>query len=153
MKYLTAGLLSVALLTATAASAQTPPFATTKCEAGNVTTFDKVRLPQAVLANGKVLAAGTYQVRLTSEHPSAAVGQSPTAECWVEFVQGTAVAGREVASVVMAGDIGAVAKGPAPQPNGSRVDPLRGGDYFRVWLNSAGTNYIVNLPVARSDPR
>ncbi len=102
-----------------------------------------------MLANGNVLAAGTYQVRITSEHPTPAVGQSAVAECWVEFVEGTVVVGREVASVVPAEDVSAVAKGPGPKPNGSRVDPLKGGDYFRVWLNSSGTSYIVNLPVAR----
>ena len=150
MRFLGAGLLFAVLFTATAATAQTPPpFVTAKCEAASVTTFDKIHVPQAVLANGKVLPAGTYQVRITSEHPAPAPGQSPTGECWVEFVKGNAVAGREVASVVAAEEIGAVAKAPAPKPNESRVDPLKGGEYLRVWLNSSGTNYIVNMPVAK----
>jgi hypothetical protein len=54
-----------------------------------------------------------------------------------------------MASVVSAEDIGAVAKGPEPKPNSARVDLLKGGEYLRVWMNNAGTHYIVNLPVAR----
>jgi hypothetical protein len=42
-----------------------------------------------------------------------------------------------------------VAKGPEPKPNAARVDLLKGGEYLRVWMNSAGTHYIVNLAVAR----
>lgn len=57
------------------------------------------------------------------------------------------VAGREVASVVASADIEAVAKGPVPKPNTARVDPLKGGEHLRVWINSAGTHYLINLVV------
>jgi hypothetical protein len=137
-----------ALFISAAASAQTTPFAAAKCEPEAV-TFNNVRLPQAVLANGQALAAGSYQVRITTERPTPAVGQSANAECWVEFVKTGVVAGREVASVVSTEDIGTVAKGPAPKPSASRVDLLKEGEYLRVWMNSSGTHYIVNMPVAR----
>jgi hypothetical protein len=101
------------------------------------------------LANGKPLAAGTYEVRITTEHPTAAVGQSPNAECWVEFVKSGVVVGREVASVVSSEDIGKVAKEPEPKPNATRVDVLKDGEYLRVWMNGVGTHYIVNMPIAR----
>jgi len=29
-----------------------------------------------------------------------------------------------------------------------RVDMLKGNDYVRVWINRAGTNYIIHLPPA-----
>ena len=137
-----------ALFIAAAASAQTAPFAVSKCDPATI-TFTNVRLPQAVLADGKGLAAGTYQMRVTTERPTPAVGQSPNAECWVEFVKTGVVAGREVASVVSTEDIGTVAKGPAPKPSTSRVDVLKEGEYLRIWMNSGGTHYIVNMPVAR----
>lgn len=138
-----------ALAIATPALAQAPsPFATTKCEA-DVVTFNNVRVPQAVVADGKPLAAGIYQLRITADRPTPAAGQSPTAACWVEFVTRGEVAGREVASVVSAQEIAAVAKGPEPKVNAARVDLLKGGDYLRVWANSHGTHYIINLPVAR----
>jgi hypothetical protein len=100
-------------------------------------TIGTVRLPQAVLADGRPLAAGTYQVRRTSDQPTTAAGESRGAERWVEFVKDGKVAGREVATVVSAADIGPIAKGPQPTANASRVDVLKGGDYVRVWINDA----------------
>ena len=113
------------------------------------TMLGTFRLAHAVLADGKPLAAGTYQARLADGQPAPAIGQSANSERWVEFVKNGTVAGREVATVIAAEDIGAVAKGPAPKANGSRVDVLKGGDYVRVWLNRGGTNYIINMPVGR----
>ena len=52
------------------------------------------------MADGKPLAAGTYQVRLTSDEPKPAIGQSPDSEKYVEFVRGGKVVAREVATVV-----------------------------------------------------
>ena len=77
------------------------------------------------------------------------MGESPGAERWVEFVKDGKVAGREVATVISAADSGTIAKGPQPKANASRVDALKGGDYVRVWINKAGNNYILNMPLAR----
>jgi hypothetical protein len=117
--------------------------------AADATTIGSVRLTQATLADGKPLAADTYQVRLTNSQPTAAVGASPGAERWVEFLKDGKVAGREVATVISAADIGTIVKGPQPKANASRVDVLKGGEYVRVWINKAGNNYIVNMPLAR----
>jgi hypothetical protein len=106
-----------------------------------------VHLTKKVLADGKPLAAGTYQVRLTSDAPKPAIGESPNAEKYVEFMRNGKVVGREVATVVSAADIGKIAKGPRPKgSNGSRVDTLKGGDYVRVWIVKGGENYIINMP-------
>ena len=149
MKALVLPAACAAVLIATVPSAQTnSPFVVAKCDPAAI-TFSNVHLSQPVLANGQPLAAGTYQVRITTERPAPAIGQSPTGECWVEFVKSGAVAGREVASVVSAEQIRAVAKGPEPKPNTARVDLLKDGEYLRVWMNGAGTHYIVNLSVAR----
>ena len=107
-----------------------------------------VTLGKKVMADGKPLAAGTYQVRLTSDTPKPGVGQAPDAEKYVEFVKAGKVAGREVATVVSAEDIGKVAKGKKPARNGASVELLKGGDYYRVWINHGGTNYIINMPPA-----
>lgn len=117
--------------------------------AADAATIGTVRLAHAVMANGKPLAAGTYQVRLTDDQPTAAVGASPGAERWVEFVKDDKVAGREVATVISDADIGTIAEGPQPAANASRVEVLKGGDYVRVWINKAGNNYLVNTPLAR----
>jgi hypothetical protein len=113
------------------------------------TTLGTVHLAKKVMANGQPLAPGTYQVRLTSDSVSPAVGESPNSERWVEFVQGGKVAGREVATIVTAEDIGKVAKGPGrPKPNSSRVDTLKGGDYVRVWISKGSENYLINMPAS-----
>jgi hypothetical protein len=110
-------------------------------------TLGTIRLGQAVVADGKPLAAGTYQIRLTADEPKPAVGQSPGGERWVEFVKGGTIAGREIAVVLTADEVAQVAKGPQPALNRSRVDVLKGGDYVRIWINHGGTHYLVNLPV------
>jgi hypothetical protein len=99
-----------------------------------------------VLADGKPLAAGTYQVRLTNDEPKPAVGQNPDAEKYVEFVRGGKVAGREVATIIGPDDIGKIAKGKKPGPGRSSVETLKGGDFVRVWINKGGTNYLINMP-------
>jgi hypothetical protein len=111
-------------------------------------TLGTVTLPGAVLADGRRLAAGTYQIRLTGDVLQPGVGQSPAGERWVEFLRSGTVAGREVATVIPAGDIGAVAKGPRPTVNSSRVDVLRGGDYIRVWINRGNEHYIIHMPAS-----
>lgn len=138
-------------LIASVASAQPAQFEMAKCDA-NQTDLGTIRLPQSVLADGKALAAGSYQVRLTSDHPTPAIGQSKDAACWVEFLTGTAVVGREVATVISKEEMAAVAKGPGPRPDAARVDVLKGGQYIRAWINHANVNYIINLPIA-SPPR
>jgi hypothetical protein len=110
------------------------------------TSLGTVQLGKRVMADGKPLAPGTYQVRLTNDAPKPGVGQAPDAEKYVEFVKGGKVVAREVATVISAEDIGKIAKGKKPARNGSSVELLKGGDYYRVWINRGGTNYLINLP-------
>ena len=112
------------------------------------TALGTVHLPKKLMADGKPLPAGTYTVRLTTDEPKPGVGQTPQAELYVEFVQGGKVVGREVATVVSAADIGAVAKGQRLKANSSVVEMLKGGDYWRVWINRGGNNYLIHMPPA-----
>jgi len=115
------------------------------------TTLGTVHLTKKVLADGKPLAPGTYEVRLSSESPKPAIGESPDSEKYVEFMRGGKVVGREVATVVSSADIAKIAKGPRPKGNNSsRVDTLKGGDYVRVWIVKGGSNYLINMPPASS---
>lgn len=108
-----------------------------------------VRIGRAVTADGKPLAAGTYQLRVTAQQAAPpAVGQTPQYERWVEFVQGGQVRGREVLSVVPDSEIAQVADRGAPR-NSARVELLKGEDYLRVWINRSGNHYLVHLPVAK----
>ena len=108
-------------------------------------TLGTVRLTQTVKADGQALPAGTYQVRLSTASVTPVVGQGPEAERWVEFVKGGTVAGRELASVVSAEDMRTMAKMPR-KTAAVRVEPLKGGDYLRVWLVHGGNHYLINLP-------
>src|SRR5450756_3121323 len=83
--------------------------------AQGTTTLGTVHIAKKLVADGKPLPAGTYQVRLTTDEPKTAAGQTPGAERYVEFVKGGTVAGREVATVVSAEDIGKIAKGAKPK--------------------------------------
>jgi hemin uptake protein HemP len=121
----------------TAGSAQTP---------AAPTSLGTARLAQAVIADGKPLPAGTYNVRLTTDTPSVVVGQTPAQTRWVEFVKAGTVVGREIATVVPADDMKAMAKMPK-QGGAVRVQTLKGGDYQRVWIVHAGVNYLIHLPV------
>lgn len=105
-------------------------------------------LPKAVMADGNLLPAGRYQVRLSGEALAAGVVQAAGSERWVEFVSNGTTAGREVATVIPASEIDAVAKDPAPKVNSSRVDVLKGGEYVRVWINRGTEHFIVHMPPA-----
>ena len=127
-----------------------PPFVVVQgCTTAATVCFQDIKLPVAVTANGKSLAAGVYMVRLTGEHPAPAAGQSVVSECWVDFLRNGAVVAREVASVIGPDEIKDVVKGPAPVRNTARVDVLKERNYVRVWMNSAGTHYLVNLAISR----
>ena len=69
----------------------------------------------------------------------------PTLERWVEFVQKGQVKGREVVSIVPANEAKLVQKDTPPPSGGAKVEMLKGGDYYRVWINKAGNYYLVHL--------
>jgi hypothetical protein len=116
---------------------------------GGELTLGTVRLNRGVKADGKPLAAGTYTVRVTPEEAKPDVkGQTEKLERWAEFVQRGQVKGREVVTIVPQNEIAKVAKDPAPRPNGSKVEMLKGNEYVRVWINKGGNHYLVYLPPA-----
>ena len=107
-----------------------------------------VRIPRSVMADGKPLAAGTYQVRLTDEMARPDVpGALEVLERWVEFVQRGNVRGRELVSIVPDAQAAAVVKDAPPRPGAAKVQVLRGNEYLRVWINRAGNHYLIHLPV------
>ena len=136
-----------AVLTAGVVSAQTTPQG--QVPAGEA-SLGSVSLPRSVMADGKTLKAGTYQVRLTAQAASPVVaGQSM--ERWVEFVQGGKVVGREVVSIVPAAEAKDLQPGPdapASTRTGSKVEMLKGNEYLRVWINRAGVGYLIHMPPA-----
>lgn len=118
-------------------------------QTADTASLGTVRLTRQVMADGKPLAPGTYSVRLTADEAKPpAVGQTANLERWVEFLQGGAVKGREVVTIVPDSDIAQVAKGARPKVGAARVEMLKGNDYLRVWINRGGNNYLIHLPPA-----
>jgi len=112
-------------------------------------TLGSVRLPKGVTADGKPLAAGTYQLKLTAQQAGPeAVGTTEALERWVELSQGKEVKGREVVSIVPQAEIKMVVKDTPPASGASKVQVLRGNDYMRVWINRGGNHYLIHFPVA-----
>lgn len=105
-----------------------------------------VHIPKGVKADGKPLAAGTYQVRVTADTASQeAKGQTKSLERWAEFMKGGQVVGREIVTIIPANEAHLVVKDAPPPVGGSKVQELRGGTFTRVWFNKAGTLYLVHL--------
>ena len=108
-----------------------------------------VTLAKATTADGKPLAAGTYQVRLTAQEAKPdAKGASENIERWVEFLQKGTVKGREVVSIVPQGEVKNVVKDPPPPAGASKVQMLKGNDYMRVWFNKGGNHYLIYFPTS-----
>jgi len=117
-------------------------------------TLATVRIGHAVLLDGKSVPPGTYQIRVTDDVATPAIGQSPRAERWVEFLKGGQVVGRELASVIGAGEPSAIADRPRGttgtiKTDSARVEVLKGGDYVQVRLTRNAEHYVINAPVVR----
>src|SRR5437016_4582861 len=125
----------------TAPKPQPPTEASPSAPTGEM-ALGSVHIPKGVKANGQALSPGTYQVRLTAQAASPdAKGQTATLERWVEFVQGGQVKGKEVVTIVPQSEIDKVQKDAPPRANASKVELLKGGDYYRVWINKSGNHY------------
>jgi len=107
-----------------------------------------VHFGKSLKADGKVLPAGTYQVRLTAQEAMpAAKGQTAALERWIEFLQQGQVKGREVVTIVPQSEIALVERDVPPHVNASKLEMLKGGNYMRLWINKGGYHYLVHFPM------
>ena len=137
---------------ATAASSQAPASAAPRVQpepapadavpAGE-TVLGTVKLPRDVKADGKPLAAGAYELRLTPRATAEAAGPADPGR-WVEFLKDGSVAGRELVTVVVR-DGSAPRKGAASRPGTAKAEMTKGGDYVRVWVSTGGNRYWLYL--------
>ena len=105
-----------------------------------------VELPRRVMADGRTLTSGTYDLRITADSANPdAPGQLAVLERWVEFRQDDEVKGREVVSIVPQSEIDSVAKSAPPGSGTARVEMLKDNDYLRVWVNQNNTHYFIHL--------
>ena len=146
------GLLAAALAPAPAfaqhkAPNQQPATDTAPAVPAGELVLGTVRLTKATTADGKPLAAGTYTVRLTAQEAKPdAKGASENIERWVELVQGGAVKGREVVSIIPSAEVKNVVKDAPPRAGMSKVQMLKGNEYMRVWINKGGNHYLIYFP-------
>ena len=130
---------------------QQPTTATTPPAPTGEVVLGTVRIPRSVTADGKPLPAGSYQIKVTAQEAKPeAVGTTEPLERWAEFSQKGALKGREVVTIVPESEIKLVVKDAPPRAGQSKVQTLRGNDYLRVWVNRAGTHYLIHLPTGAS---
>lgn len=115
---------------------------------GAAAVLTTVQITHSVLANGKPLPAGLYELRLTDERPVPLPGQSPEAERWVEFVANGAVVGRDVAAVLRDDDLPTEGASSVKAREGTRVDLLKGGEFLRISVKRGTERYLIHLSVA-----
>ena len=120
---------------------------TTEDTAAEANMLATVRITSAVMANGALLPAGTYDVRLTPERPTPLAGQSRDARQWVEFVADGKIVAREIAEVLQDDDLPAVGASSLPVHAGTRVDMLKGGEFLRISVKRERERYLIYLPV------
>jgi hypothetical protein len=106
-------------------------------------------LPKATTADGKPLAAGTYQVRLTAQEAKPdAKGASENTERWVEFLQKGTVKGREIVTIIPQNEVKNVVKDRPPAPGtAAKVQTLRGNEFIRAWFNKGGNQFLIHFPI------
>lgn len=143
MRYTIPLVILVGLLNPGTVAAQPTPAST-----GAAEVLATVRITYSVLANGKPLPVGTYELRLSNERPTPLVGQSPDGERWVEFVANGGVVAREIAVVLRDDDLPPVGASSVPSRIGTRIEMLKGGEFLRVSVKREGERYLVYLPVA-----
>ena len=117
---------------------------------GTTTTANDVvtvRIPVAVLADGKPLPPGRYNVRLTGNQPPQP-GQPAGAQQAVEIIADGNVVARETAEVLKDDDLPPVGASSQSVQSGTRVEMLKGGEFLRISMKRDGARYLVYLPIA-----
>jgi hypothetical protein len=105
-----------------------------------------VDITQPVMAGGKMLSPGTYEIRDTGEHPTPLPGQSEDAQAYIEFIKDGSVMARDVAEVMSDHPRPVGTSGGTSRP---RVERLRGDEFLRVSTFHNGGRYLIHLPIAK----
>jgi hypothetical protein len=107
-----------------------------------------VRLAQPVMAGGKPLAAGTYELVVLDERPPSPSGEPNESQRWVEFLANGNVVARETAEVFPASErpVGTSSASGAPR---ALVQRLRTDNFLRVSVNTSSARYLVHMPISQ----
>jgi hypothetical protein len=107
-----------------------------------------VHITQAVIAGGKPLPRGTYEIRLATGGPAPLAGQSPGAQRGIEFVAGDVVVARDVAEVLRDDDVTPIGASARPVREGTRVEMLQGGEFLRISVKRGSERFLIHLAIA-----
>jgi hypothetical protein len=126
--------------------------------AGKSHAVATVTLGQSLMADGKRIAPGKYEVWILDERPM--LNGVPTEnQRVVELVQNGTVIAREVAEMSGANapaPVGTSGKAPARAMGKATVQTLKGGEYVRIAITDGGARYLIHLPTeqfAQPEPR
>jgi hypothetical protein len=108
-------------------------------------THPTVTITQQVLADGKPLPPGKYEVWITDQRPDVGAGAPSENQRVVEFAQNGQVVAREIAEVFPSGRDVVGTSGNAG-PARARVERLTGGEFIRVSVNEPGGRFLIHLP-------
>ena len=112
---------------------------------GQAHRMAEVRITERVLASGKPLPPGTYEVIVTDERPASESGVPIENQRWVEFVQNKQVIAREIAELFTAADRPVGTSGASGAS--AVVQRLRGDEFLRIAVTDGGARYLVHLPL------
>ena len=115
--------------------------------AADVDLIATVHITQAVIAGGKPLPPGKYEIRLATGGPPQLAGQSPAAQRWIEFLDGDLVAARDVAEILRDDDVTPMGASATPVREGIRVEMLKGGEFLRISVKRGSERVLIHLPV------
>ena len=107
-----------------------------------------VTISEAVKADGKPLAPGTYEVWILDEHPSVNAGAPSNAQRVVELHQNGKMVAKEVAEVFTSDERPVGTSGTSSPIGKAVVQKLKGGEYLRIAINADGARYLIHLPTA-----
>ena len=122
--------------------------AATALAAADADLLATVHITHAVIAGGKPLPPGKYEIRLATGGPAPLAGQSPAAQRWIEFLDGDLVAARDVAEVLGDDDVTPIGASSAPVRDGTRVEMLKGNEFLRISVKRGGERFLIHLPAA-----
>lgn len=111
-------------------------------------THPTVTIPQGVMAEGKPLPAGKYEIYITDERPDVGTGVPSDAQRIVEFAQNNMVVARDVAEVFPRGTRETVGTSGSTGAT-ARVERLREGDFVRISINESDGRYLIHLPTGK----
>ena len=109
-------------------------------------THPTVQITQQVMAGGKPLAPGSYQIWITDERPDVGAGAPSQNQRVVQFVQNEKVVATEIAEVFTRGEPQAVGTSGGAGASRARVEILRGGEFLRVSINDPDARFLIHLP-------